>query len=58
MYEDQAPADHSAPTFADELPPPAPRRHLHTRAVIMQGFRHDDGLWDIEGEMKDCKTAP
>lgn len=58
MHEDQAPADHAAPTQSRDLPLPAPRRHLHTRAVIMQGFRRDDGLWDIEGEMEDSKTAP
>lgn len=58
MHEDQAPAAHAAATPTCELPPPAPRRHLHTRAVIMQGFRRDDGLWDIEGEMKDSKTGP
>jgi hypothetical protein len=38
------------------LPEPAPRRHLHTRAVTYRGFLRDDGLWDIEGEMADTKT--
>jgi len=38
------------------LPDPAPRRHLHTRAVTYRGFLRDDGLWDIEGEMSDVKT--
>ncbi|MEO9228446.1 MAG: DUF2889 domain-containing protein [Devosia sp.] len=39
-----------------ELPSPAPRRHIHTRRVISQGFLRDDGLWDIEGELHDQKT--
>lgn len=38
------------------LPEPAPRRHLHTRAVTYRGFLREDGLWDIEGEMSDVKT--
>ena len=38
------------------LPEPAPRRHLHTRAVTYEGFLRDDGLWDIEGTMSDVKT--
>jgi hypothetical protein len=37
------------------LPEPAPRRHLHTRAVTYRGFLRDDGLWDIEGELADTK---
>lgn len=38
------------------LSSPAPRRHLHTRTVSCQGFRRDDGLWDIEGHIVDTKT--
>jgi hypothetical protein len=38
------------------LPEPAPRRHLHTRAVTYRGYLREDGLWDIEGEMSDVKT--
>lgn len=38
------------------LPDPAPRRHLHTRAVTYCGFLREDGLWDIEGELCDTKT--
>jgi len=38
------------------LPSPAPRRHLHTRAVTYTGFLRDDGLWDIEAELSDTKT--
>lgn len=36
--------------------PPAPRKHLHTRQVICQGFAREDGLWDIEGQIIDTKT--
>src|SRR3954454_24954269 len=35
---------------------PAPREHLHSRRVTCQGFRRDDGLWDIEGHLTDVKT--
>ena len=38
------------------LPPAAPRRHLHTRKVTTEGFLRDDGLWDLEGELRDTKT--
>jgi hypothetical protein len=57
MNETQAPIPSVAPPGTGGLPPPVPRRHAHTRAVAMQGFRRNDGLWDIEGEMKDSKTT-
>jgi hypothetical protein len=34
----------------------APRKHLHTRRITVQGYARDDGLWDIEGHMTDNKT--
>ena len=34
----------------------APRKHLHTRAITVQGYARDDGLWDIEGHMTDNKS--
>lgn len=37
------------------LPPPAPREHLHTRAVTYRGYLRSDGLWDIEAELADTK---
>ncbi|HYD29548.1 MAG TPA: DUF2889 domain-containing protein [Azospirillaceae bacterium] len=40
------------------LSAPAPRQHLHTRTVTCQGFRREDGLWDIEGHITDVKTYP
>ncbi len=38
------------------LSSPVPRQHLHTRRIICEGFRRDDGLWDIEGHLTDAKT--
>lgn len=38
------------------LPDAAPRRLLHTRQVTTDGFLRDDGLWDLEGELRDTKT--
>jgi hypothetical protein len=43
-------------TPTSSLPEPAPRTHLHTRAVTYRGFLREDGLWDIEGELSDTKT--
>ncbi|PKU22772.1 DUF2889 domain-containing protein [Telmatospirillum siberiense] len=38
------------------LSPPADRRPIHTRRVVCQGFRRNDGLWDIEGHLIDTKA--
>lgn len=38
------------------LPEPVERDHLHTRQVLCQGYRRQDGLWDIEARMIDTKT--
>ena len=40
------------------LSPPAARAPLHTRETVFRGYRRDDGLWDIEAELRDAKTAP
>lgn len=37
------------------LSPAQPRRSLHTRAVRYEGYRRDDGLWDIEAHLSDTK---
>lgn len=29
---------------------------MHTRSITCQGFRRDDGLWDIEGRITDTKS--
>lgn len=37
------------------LPEPTPRDMAHLRKITYKGFRRSDGLWDIEGELLDCK---
>lgn len=40
------------------LSPPVSRRALrHTRAISVQAFARDDGLWDIDANITDIKTA-
>jgi len=39
------------------LSPPSSRRALrHTRAIQVQAFARDDGLWDIDAHITDTKT--
>ena len=38
------------------LSPPADREPIHTRAITCRGYRRADGLWDIEGHLKDTKS--
>lgn len=38
------------------LSPPAIRRPIHSRAITCEGFRREDGLWDIEGVLIDTKS--
>ncbi len=38
------------------LTPPAPRRAMHTRQIVCDGYRRDDGLWDIEARLVDTKA--
>ena len=40
------------------LPDPETRKLVHTRRFITRGFRREDGLWDIEGELHDSKSDP
>ena len=40
------------------LPTPAARALKHTRRVICEGFKREDGLWDIEAHLIDTKTFP
>jgi hypothetical protein len=40
------------------LPDPKPRTPLHTREVTFNGYAREDGLWDIEGHLKDTKSYP
>lgn len=39
------------------LSPAQPRALAHTRSVHYQGFQREDGLWDIEGHMRDTKPV-
>jgi hypothetical protein len=39
------------------LSPPVPRRALrHTRAIHVEAFARDDGLWDLDARISDIKT--
>ena len=35
---------------------PQPRKHLHQRAITLNGFAREDGLWDIEARLVDTKS--
>lgn len=38
------------------LPPPsAPRQRIHLRAIVLEGWKRRDGLWDIEARLTDTK---
>ena len=38
------------------LSPAAPRRPLHTRRIVCEGFEREDGLYDVEARMVDTKS--
>lgn len=38
------------------LSPSGPRDKLHTRTIEVNGYRREDGLYDIEGHLTDTKT--
>ncbi|SNX29153.1 Protein of unknown function [Polynucleobacter meluiroseus] len=40
------------------LSTPAARALLHTRQTTFEGFAREDGLWDIEGHLRDTKPRP
>lgn len=40
------------------IPDPVRRERIHTRKVAYVGYKREDGLWDIEGELKDTKDHP
>lgn len=40
------------------LSPPVPRALLHTRSVVCEGYRRDDGRFDLEARLVDTKPAP
>lgn len=39
------------------LPTPASRKALHRRTIQCDGYRRDDGLYDIEGRLTDVKSV-
>jgi hypothetical protein len=40
------------------LPSPALRKPLHTRVVSFNGFEREDGLWDIDANLRDSRHYP
>jgi len=38
------------------LPAASPRKHMHTRTIVCEGFARDDGLFDVEASIVDVKT--
>lgn len=38
------------------LTPAAPRRKFHTRSIVCDGYKRDDGKWDIEARIVDTKA--
>ncbi|TRZ65035.1 MAG: DUF2889 domain-containing protein [Rhodocyclaceae bacterium] len=38
------------------LPPPVPlRKRIHIRSIVIEGWKRDDNLWDIEARLTDVK---
>lgn len=38
------------------LPPPTDRRErLHVRSIVLEGWKREDGLWDMEARLTDTK---
>jgi hypothetical protein len=40
---------------APQSQPVGPRQRIHTRCIVVEGWKRDDGLWDIEGRLTDVK---
>ena len=40
------------------LSPPVPRELVHTRDIVVRGYRRDDGLFDIEAALADRREDP
>ena len=38
------------------LSAPAPRAPIHNRTIVCDGYRREDGLWDVEGRLLDTKS--
>jgi hypothetical protein len=54
----KAGAGAARPSGGDAMPlsKPAPRKQIHARDIECRGYQRDDGLWDIEGRMRDTKS--
>ncbi|HEY0490261.1 MAG TPA: DUF2889 domain-containing protein [Telluria sp.] len=39
------------------LSPPVPRALRHTRAIKVEAFKRDDGLWDLDARITDVKES-
>lgn len=37
------------------LSSPAPRKPFHIRSINCQGYQREDGLWEVEGHLKDTR---
>jgi hypothetical protein len=49
-------ADQSARLFFMPLSSPAPRALRHTRAITVEAYARDDGLWDLDARIRDIKA--
>ncbi len=38
--------------------PKTPRKHIHTRRIVCEGYERDDGLFEVDGWITDTKTEP
>lgn len=38
------------------LPAPAPRKLMHKRTIVCEGYERADGQWDVDGRLTDVKT--
>ena len=45
-------------TDMPDVLPNVGRRELHSRQIQMKGYERDDGLYEVEGRILDCKTYP
>src|SRR6185312_16171165 len=49
-------AAHKSKEPAMPLSPPPERELLHSRDIVLRGYRRSDGLYDIEAHLTDTKT--
>lgn len=51
----EAPDAAGSPAEAAPFAPTAARARMHQRSIRLEGFKREDGLWDIEGHLVDVK---